>query len=252
MSQCAWKVFRQRGQDVSLCHLLTGFLKICCHGSTRVSLTWLLAVGHTEGRGSMKLPWGMLSSVKRLAAPGTVSGDYCARFPEAQLASLGSSPSCLGRARSRPEWAWSVLITCYSAPPLHSWLVGLQWIICIDWKKWTLSNQASDSSFMLCNFPHPIGWLTEQPLAATCALVPECGLSTYPQSEANWGRGCSVRSSIAECLGAGTPEMDPLDLSLVSTTSVWCSMTCLEWVTCTLYASVGIIGKMGLIILPIL
>ena len=39
---------------------------------------------HTESRGSMKLPWGMLSSVKRLAGPGTVSGDYCARLPEGQ------------------------------------------------------------------------------------------------------------------------------------------------------------------------
>lgn len=207
---------------------------------------------HTESRGSMKLPWGMLSSVKRLAGPGTVSGDYCARLPEAQLASLGFSPSCLARAHFLPEWAWSVLITCYSAPPLHSWLVGLQCNIFIDWKKRTLSNQASDSSFVLHNFPHPMGGLTEQALAAACALVPECVRSTSPQSEANWGRGCSVRSSIAECWGARTPETDPLDLSLVSATIVWCSVTCLEWVTCTWYASVGITGKMGLMIVPIL
>lgn len=207
---------------------------------------------HTESRGSMKLPWGMLSSVKRWAAPGTVNGDYCARLPEAQLASLGFSSSCLARARSLPEWAWSALITCYSAPHLHSWLVGLQCNICIDWKKWTLSHQALNSSFVLHNFPHPIGWLTEQALAAACALVPECRLSTSPQSEVNRGRGCSMRSSIAECLGAGTPEMDPLDPSLVSATSMPCSMTCLEWVTCALYALVGIIGKMGLITVPIL
>lgn len=241
-----------RCQSVSLAYWSV-ILKICRHGSTSVSLAWLLAIGHTQRAGDL---WSSLEGCCLLwrdeRPPGTVNGDYCARLPEAQLASLGFSSSCLARARSLPGWAWNALITCYSAPHLHSWLVGLQCDICIDWKKWTLSNQALNSSFVLHNFPHPIGWLTEQALAAACALVPECRLSTSPQSEVNQGRGCSMRSSIAECLGAGTPEMDPLDPSLVSATSVPCSMTCLEWVTCALYALVGIIGKMGLIIVPIL